>query len=125
MRDPKRIEKVLQEIGRIWHENPDLRLGQLIGNVLEGAALYYIEDDGLVSALKDFYHGKSEAVAFDEEAYIWDLVKRDPGEIGFILQAKTYEEYVATYTDIGGKAEDAIFNETEFKAIKAYFPDKE
>ena len=24
MRDPKRIEKVLQEIGRIWHENPDL-----------------------------------------------------------------------------------------------------
>ena len=50
MRDPKRIDVILQEISNIWHKYPDLRLGQLIGNVLEGTSLYYVEDDGLVNA---------------------------------------------------------------------------
>jgi len=121
MRDPKRIDVVLQEISNIWHKYPDLRLGQLIGNVLEGPALYYVEDDGLIQALKDMYNQEEILVKFDEEAYIWDLVKRDPEEIGFILQAKTFEEYVATYTDIGGKAEDAVYNEHEYNSIKAFF----
>ena len=56
MRDPKRIEKVLAEIREIWEKYPDLRLGQLIGNVLEGPTLYYIEDNGLVEKLKTFYN---------------------------------------------------------------------
>ena len=121
MRDPKRIDVILQEISNIWHKYPDMRLGQLIGNVLEGPALYYVEDDGLIKALKDTYEGATEPVNFDQEAYIWELVKRDPEEVGFVLQAKTYEEYLATYTDIGGKAEDAVYLETEFNAIKHYF----
>jgi len=125
MRDPKRIDVILQEISNIWHENPDLRLGQLIGNVLEGTALYYVEDAGLVQALKDVYKGEQKSVKFDDEAYIWDLVKKHPGELGFILQAKTYEEYVATYTDIGGKPEDAVYTELEFNNLKAFFGDEE
>ena len=125
MRDPKRIDRILQEISNIWHANPDLRLGQLIGNVLEGPSLYYVEDDGLVDALKSLYNQEEKSVKFDGESYVWDLVKKHPGELGFILQAKTYEEYVATYTDIGGKPEDAVYSEQEFNNLKAFFGDEE
>ncbi len=124
MRDPKRIDTILQEISNIWHKYPDMRLGQLIGNVLEGAALYYVEDDGLVNALKDGYENKKEVVNFDQDSYILDLVKRDPGEIGIALQAKDYEEYVKTYIDIGETAEKAVFAEHEFQNLKVYFQEK-
>ena len=76
MRDPKRIDVILQEISTIWHKYPDMRLGQLIGNVLEGPSLYYVEDDSLVKALKDVYEGAKEPVEFDDEAYIFDLIKK-------------------------------------------------
>lgn len=121
MRDAKRIDVILQEISNIWHKYPDMRLGQLIGNVLEGISLYYVEDDGLVQALKDAYENEQEKVDFDLDAYIFDLVKRDPGEVGFIEQCKSYEEYVATYTDIGGKKEEAVYSEEEFNALRKYF----
>jgi len=124
MRDPKRIDVILQEISNIWHKYPDMRLGQLIGNVLEGASLYYVEDDGLIAALKDMYNEAKESVKFDDDAYIFDLIKKDPEELGFVVQAKNFEEYISTYTDIGGKAEDAVYNEIEFKALKSYFKDK-
>jgi len=55
MRDPNRIEIVLDQIKYIWKEVPDLRLGQLILNVLQDPALYYVEDDQLVDYLKKFY----------------------------------------------------------------------
>ena len=57
MRDPKRIDRVLTEISNIWHKFPDMRLGQLICNVLQDPALYYIEDEELVNYLKAFYEG--------------------------------------------------------------------
>ena len=75
MRDPRRIDVILQEISNIWHKYPDMRLGQLIGNVLEGASLYYVEDNGLVQALKDMYNQEEVPVKFDDDAYILDLVK--------------------------------------------------
>ena len=125
MRDPKRIDRVLQEISNIWHKYPDMRLGQLIGNVLEGPSLYYVEDDGLVQALKDMYNQEEKPVKYDNEAYIWDLVKKHPGEIGFILQCKAYTDYVATYTDIGGNADEAAYSEQEFNSLKAFFGDEE
>jgi hypothetical protein len=125
MRDPKRIDVILQQISNIWHKYPDMRLGQLIGNVLEGANLYYVEDDGLVAALKDMYENAQENVSFDSESYIWDLVKKHPGELCFILQAKTYKDYIATYTDVGGSAEEAVYNEHEFGALKDFFGDEE
>jgi len=124
MRDPKRIDTILQEISNIWHRYPDMRLGQLVGNVLEGPSLYYVEDDGLVSALKDMYEGAKEPVKFDDNSYILDLVKRGPGELGIVLQVKDYEDYIKTYTDIGEKVEKAIFTEHEFKALRTYFQEK-
>ena len=121
MRDPKRIDIILQEIGAIWHKYPDMRLGQLIGNVLEGPSLYYVEDDSLVKALKDMYEGAKEAVKFDDEAYIFDLIKKYPEELGFVLESKTYDDYVKTYTDAGGVKEEAELSKQEFEALKDYF----
>ena len=58
MRDPKRINIILQELSNIWHKNPDLRLGQLICNVIQDPQLYYIEDNKLIEVLKEFYKGE-------------------------------------------------------------------
>lgn len=121
MRDPNRIEKVLSDIAQIWHTRPDLRLGQLIGNVLEGTNLYYVEDDGLVNALKDSYDGKTEPVNFDEDAYILDLIKKYPYELCFVLQLKDYKQYLASYIDAGGDESYADLQEHEFNALKNYF----
>ena len=121
MRDPKRIDVILQEISAIWHKYPDMRLGQLIGNVLEGPSLYYVEDDSLVKALKDMYEGAKEPVEFDNEAYIFDLVKKYPEELCFVLEANTYDDYVKTYTDAGGTEEEVELSEQEFNALKDCF----
>ena len=59
MRDVNRIDKVLDEISKIWKANPDLRLGQLILNITDNPnILYYVEDDELVKALKATYEIK-------------------------------------------------------------------
>ena len=121
MRDPKRIDVILQEISAIWHKYPDMRLGQLIGNVLEGPSLYYVEDDSLVKALKDVYEGAKEVVKFDDDAYIFDLIKKYPEELCFVLDSKTYDDYVKTYTDAGGMKEEAELSKQEFEALKDYF----
>ena len=121
MRDSKRIDVILQEIGAIWHKYPDMRLGQLIGNVLEGPSLYYVEDDSLVNALKDMYEGAEEPVKFDDTAYIFDLVKKYPEELCFVLEANTYDDYVKTYTDAGGTEEEVELSEQEFNALKDCF----
>ena len=53
MRDPNRIPNILSELGRLWESFPDLRLGQLILNFgVNDPALYYIEDDELISLMK-------------------------------------------------------------------------
>lgn len=53
MRDKKRIPIILNEIESIWSKYPDLRLGQLICNVVKDPMLYYIEDDMLIERLKE------------------------------------------------------------------------
>lgn len=55
MRDANRIDVILSEIKSIWKKYPDLRLGQLICNVVRDPALYYIEDEDLIKALKELY----------------------------------------------------------------------
>lgn len=57
MRDIKRIERMLNKIGFLWQENPDLRLCQLIYSILGKGKyssdndLFYIEDDYLESLI--------------------------------------------------------------------------
>jgi len=55
MRDPNRIGKILDSIKKIWEKYPDMRLGQLICNVLRDPTLYYVEDDELVEFLNAYY----------------------------------------------------------------------
>jgi hypothetical protein len=55
MRDPERIEPILQTIREIWYMCPDLRLPQLIMNALSIAAdPYHVEDDHLFQKLKEY-----------------------------------------------------------------------
>jgi uncharacterized protein YihD (DUF1040 family) len=55
MRDPARIDRILKRVEEIWKENPDLRLTQLIMNVLAlNVDPYYIEDDTLEKKLIEY-----------------------------------------------------------------------
>lgn len=55
MRDPARIERILGLVEKVWRAHPDLRLTQLIMNVLSmNSDPYYVEDDKLESVLKSF-----------------------------------------------------------------------
>lgn len=54
MRDPQ-IPKILKEVEKYWKKYPDLRLGQLLIDVMRiSDDLFYIEDDKLIERLKDF-----------------------------------------------------------------------
>ena len=64
MRDPKRIPKILKEIEKIWEKCPDMRLGQLIANVLDSPNLYYTEDDDLVKYMEFFYAPDEARIRF-------------------------------------------------------------
>ena len=55
MRDPKRIPKILNQLKSLWSSYPDLRLGQLILNVVKDPVLYYLEDEELIKILRDGY----------------------------------------------------------------------
>jgi hypothetical protein len=74
MRDPDRINIILEELGKLWKKHPDLRLGQLLENyvfpnviakrcdskgltnsssgVLCAALLYFQEDDVTLEKLR-------------------------------------------------------------------------
>lgn len=53
MRDPKRIERILNLLRRIWKEVPDWRLGQLLVNqTYRDEDLFYLEDSELEKRLK-------------------------------------------------------------------------
>ena len=58
MRNPDRIEPILELIKKIWDLYPDLRLTQIIMNVLKiNHDPYYIEDEELEKALKEYIGG--------------------------------------------------------------------
>lgn len=58
MRDPDRIDKILEEVKRVWEKYPDLRLGQLLLNIPISGDIYYIEDEQLIRELKKLYLGE-------------------------------------------------------------------
>jgi len=61
MRDPERIDGILERLGIVWRQHPSLRLGQLLGNLFstvrdpQSAGQYYCEDEDLIDALEQAY----------------------------------------------------------------------
>ena len=55
MRDPGRIDKILDDIKSIWKKHPDMRLGQLLCNVIPETYMYFVEDDSMIDAVKKYY----------------------------------------------------------------------
>ncbi|WP_407290773.1 hypothetical protein [Stutzerimonas zhaodongensis] len=59
MRDPERIDEMLELIREVWQDNPDLRLGQLIMNAAHmreptAENIFYIEDASLEKGLRRY-----------------------------------------------------------------------
>lgn len=52
---------------------------------------------------------------------ILDLIKRDPGELAFVVDTDNYESYIQTYLDAHATKEDAVYNEDEYEKLKNYF----
>lgn len=61
MRNPERIDTILDLIEDIWRKYPDLRLGQLLINVIGTHMennLFYYEDDSLIRDLENWKERK-------------------------------------------------------------------
>ena len=56
MRDPRRIDRILELIKKVWTRSPDLRLTQIIMNALQANYdPYYVEDNILEEKLREMY----------------------------------------------------------------------
>jgi uncharacterized protein YihD (DUF1040 family) len=59
MRDPARIEPMLNLIRTAWELNPDMRLGQLLVNIVRPTQscpeVFYVEDDELVRRIGKYF----------------------------------------------------------------------
>ena len=65
---------------------------------------------------------KHEYVAIPEHEYdVWEIIKHNPGELGFILQEKDYAAYVDTF----GAADTIPLTEEQFLKVKNFFPQGE
>ena len=53
MRDPNRIDEVLDLLKIYWKKHPDLRLAQIVGNCSPHRVSYNLEDDILIEYLKE------------------------------------------------------------------------
>lgn len=54
VRDPARIDYILEKLKIYWEANPDLRLGQIVSNIASRKACdpFYIEDSILIHMLE-------------------------------------------------------------------------
>ena len=69
MRDPQRIEQILEALRGIWQVDPDLRLGQLVVNAIRPSqpcpAIFNAEDDVLLKGLSEY---RRQLLAADPDA---------------------------------------------------------
>ena len=65
MRDPERIDIILSKLKTVWSEMPDIRLSQLIVNLIKEdrhpeptcPKVFYYEDDDLERMLEKYMYG--------------------------------------------------------------------
>ena len=57
MRDPNRIKPFLEEIEKLWFENPDWRFGQLVINVTNpgviNTKIFHMEEDEFLKKIEE------------------------------------------------------------------------
>jgi len=58
MRKPEHIIDIIFRLKKLWMENNDLRISQLVGNLHED--IYFIEDDVFIEKLEAFYNGENK-----------------------------------------------------------------
>ena len=66
MRDPKRIDTIIDAVRDAWKQETDWRLGQLIVNIGREAGYgdpFFLEDDRLMQVLKGEAAGQGESDA--------------------------------------------------------------
>ncbi|HDZ17095.1 hypothetical protein LCGC14_1378810 [marine sediment metagenome] len=60
-RDSKRIQRILEKVGKLWGNSPDLSFGQFIQNVF-GSAIrdqpIYFKEDGEIEKILDYLLGE-------------------------------------------------------------------
>lgn len=86
MRDINRIPEILKELERVWRDNPDFRLGQLITVAARPSSphpiTFHIEDDKILEGLNSF--GEKSTI---DETYepLWmkhsAIGKMEPGSL--------------------------------------------
>lgn len=58
MRDISRIKPIIDELEKLWLENPDFRFGQLLMGITKTGVsdpkLFYMEDDEFLLQLEEF-----------------------------------------------------------------------
>jgi hypothetical protein len=58
MRDPDRIDAIIERLRAVWKRHPDLRLGQMVSNGAEfwpGVPVHIIEDEPLIEAVEQVH----------------------------------------------------------------------
>ena len=59
MRDPKRIDEIIQVLWQLWKTYPDLRLGQIIVSATGKDDPFHVEDDVTLKGLCGMLGGKT------------------------------------------------------------------
>lgn len=87
MRDPNRIPAVIVALAEAWASNPDIRLGQLLGNLEVG---YYTEDDETLARLAGSCSGCGKPLDAGNCCYLdpegFEVGELDAGQYGHIRQ---------------------------------------
>ncbi len=90
MREPERIDRILEKIGRLWHLFPDQRLGQLIDN--------YVIPTGkaadVTHPLRNQEDDQTEVLLdrqLEDQAELESYFIRDPDRVRRILESHGYD----------------------------------
>lgn len=87
MRNPNRIDSILNKIKIIWKKYPDLRLGQLFSNTLNFLALYNVEDEQLVDILSKYYKVDLTTIELEKTE---DTLVSNMKNVGALNKGKIY-----------------------------------
>lgn len=104
MRDPKRIDKVLNVIRLVWSECPDLRLMQLLLNCLHkldqitisADSVFNVEDEDLMKAIAnyglEFVKDETEDKLLVESGLLDDLIKEAKNE-----KSRSFKDFLSDW----------------------------